>query len=85
MFLSFDAHESVSGSSRRCNKCHEGWDVIDIAAPEGGFYVGGCRKNKSPYLFFKFLPLSAGCVRESGFINMKQMVEYHPLISVTTL
>ena len=33
--------------------------------------------------FFKFLSLSAECVRESGFINMKQMVEYHPLISVT--
>ena len=36
VYLSFDAHESVSGSSRRCNKCHEGWDVVDIVAPEGG-------------------------------------------------
>ena len=52
--------------------------------PRGGFMLEDVVKTKVLiFCFFKFLSLSAGCVRESGFINMKQMVEYHPLISVT--
>ena len=55
--------------------------------PRGGFMLEDVVKTKVLifcfFVFLKFFSLSAGCVRESGFINMKQMVEYHPLISVT--
>ena len=55
--------------------------------PRGGFMLEDVVKTKVLifcfFVFLKFFSLSAGRVRDSGFINMKQMVEYHPLISVT--